>query len=212
MALEHLIRALEEDAEGRVRRRLETARAEVDRLLAEAERERGQQRLTRLRDWEKELRREAYLELARARREGRREVLLARERMLDRVLAAAEDRLAALLEQDACRIALGERLEVAQAYMGDEPCVLRASPGLAGELRSHLAGRAGVTVVEEPDLGSGFSLEAQDGSVRVDGTLEALLARLRPVLSLEVVRRVERGLGAGRQRAADLQSTAGGRA
>ena len=83
--------------------------------------------------------------------------------------------------------------EVAEvlSYLGDAPATLRCHPALEPAVRKIVEGRPEISVVADPALGPGLWAEAADGSLAVDGTLAGRLRRLRPALSLDVLRDLE---------------------
>jgi vacuolar-type H+-ATPase subunit E/Vma4 len=191
LALDQLITALEEDAEKQAHTELEQARSEAHRIATHARDLIVRRRAEFLVRMENDLREETEIELVEARRRSRSIVLGARQRLLDRVFTAAEARLPSLLEQRAYRDALPEELRTALSYVGDEPATIACSPQLSGAIEALVAGRAGTTVLPDDSVGSGFKVVSADGYVTVDVTLDARLERLRPQLSLEVLRELE---------------------
>jgi vacuolar-type H+-ATPase subunit E/Vma4 len=182
LALDQLITALEEDAEKQAHTELEQARSEAHRIATHARDLIVRRRAEFLVRMENDLREETEIELVEARR---------RSRSIDRVFTAAEARLPSLLEQRAYRDALPEELRTALSYVGDEPATIACSPQLSGAIEALVAGRAGTTVLPDDSVGSGFKVVSADGYVTVDVTLDARLERLRPQLSLEVLRELE---------------------
>ena len=191
MALDQLITALEEDADKQAHSELEQARGEAQRIATQTRDQKVRRRAEFLVRMEGDLREETEIELVEARRRSRNIVLGARQRLLDRVFTAAEARLPGLLEEPAYRDALPEELKTALSYVGDEPATIACSPQLSGIIEALVAGRAGTTIRPEDSVGSGFKVHSADGYVTVDVTLDARLERLRPRLSLEVLRELE---------------------
>ena len=190
MGLEHLLEALERDANAQIERLQAEARAEADRLTATAtealERQRREAREERERSRHQEVEHAVTL----ARRRARRSVLEARERLLERVFAAARAELPAAVTSDAYRATLPAALAGALSAVGNAPAIIRCSNTLSRELQRLMpAGRASVTV--ESGVGSGFRLTTADGAVEVDDTLEVRLDRLRPLLARRVLARLE---------------------
>ncbi len=190
MGLEHLLEALERDANAQIEQLRAQARAEADRLTTTAtealEGRRREAREVRERSRLQEVEHAVTL----ARRSARRSVLEARERLLERVFTAARAELPAAAAGPTYRAALPAALTGALAAVGNEPAVIRCPKALARELeRLGPAGRASVVV--DPAAGSGFRLATADGAVEVDDTLEARLDRLRPVLARRVLAHLE---------------------
>lgn len=187
MALEHLLRALERDADAEVEALLAGARAEAATIAAaataQAERS-GEEALAAL---SRERRESLEAELAAASRDARRGVLEARQRFLDRVFAGA---LAALelAQQDAAYVrSLPALLDESLACTGlDTGTVVTAPPALQDALSSLVKGR-GVRLDISNDVPPGFTVTARNGALTVDNTLAGRLARARAALALEIV-------------------------
>jgi vacuolar-type H+-ATPase subunit E/Vma4 len=191
LALDQLITALEEDAEKQAHSELDQARVEAQRIATQARDQIVRRRAEFLVRMENDLREETEIELVEARRRSRSIVLGARQRLLDRVFTAAAARLPGLLEERAYRDALPDELRTALTYVGDDPATIACSPQLAGAIEALVAGRAGTTIRPDDEVGSGFKVLSADAYVTVDVTLDARLERLRPRLSLEVLRELE---------------------
>jgi V/A-type H+-transporting ATPase subunit E len=190
MGLEHLLEALERDANAQIEQLLAQARAEADRLTAAATETR--ERRCRAADEVRERSRLQEVERAvtLARRVARRSVLEARERLLDRVFTAARTELPAAAAGPAYRAALPAALAGALAAVGNEPAVIHCPKMLVRDLeRLRPADRSSIEV--DAAVGSGFRLATVDGAVEVDDTLEARLDRLRPMLARRVLARLE---------------------
>ena len=190
MGLEHLLEALERDAKAQIEQLLAQARAEADRLTtagSEAlERRRRDAGVVRERSRLQEVEHAVTL----ARRAARRSVLEARERLLERVFAAACAELPATVASDAYLATLPAALAGALSAIGVEPAVIRCPKAISRELQRLVpAGRASVAV--DTGVGSGFRLTTTDGAVEVDETLEARLERLRPQLARHVLAQLE---------------------
>lgn len=189
MALPNLLRILEEKARAEVEAELEKGRAEVSRIRSESGDELRRERERTLFEEERRLRHALAPELAKARLEARRRVSSARRDLADRVFEEARRRLPRAVSDERYRASLPHRLEECLRYAGDEPVRVRAAPGLAAILREAASARKSVTVEADPFLATGFQLETAGAALRVDDTLEALLARGRPELEIELLRR-----------------------
>lgn len=191
MALDQLISALEEDAGKHAEAELAQAGVEAQRIAAQARDQIVRRRAEFLVRLEADLREETEIGLVEARRRSRSIVLGARQRLLDRVFVAAASKLPSLLDEAAYTRTLPEELEVALSYLGDAPARIKCTPSLVPFLAPLVANRAGTTVQPDAALGSGFKVDSADGHVTVDGTLDARLERLRPRLSLQVLKELE---------------------
>jgi fused signal recognition particle receptor len=192
VALEELLAALERDAEAAVQAVRDAAAAEAARIAAESRTQAERRRAEFVAARERELRAAGEVAAAEVGRRTRRAVLEARQGMLDRVFAAARERLAAVATQPAFTERLGDHLAEARAYLGDGPVTVRCPPELTARVRRLARPADGITVVADPAAGTGLRVTSGDGTVEVDNTLDARLARLRPRLALEVLQRLER--------------------
>lgn len=184
MALDQLLEALERDARAEAGRVLAEARsdaaareARTEALLAE--------RRSRLLD-AREARSEAELQadLAAARLAARRDVLVAREAVLDRVFAAARVACAATATDPDYHATLVPRLERALACF--EPgarLTISALPPLVPAIVRWPDRPADTAVVADPQLGTGFRIASADGALEVLDTLEASLIAQRTDLA-----------------------------
>ncbi|HET9986729.1 MAG TPA: V-type ATP synthase subunit E [Longimicrobiales bacterium] len=185
MALQHLLAAIARDGDEAARRELDAAREEAERILAEA-RARIEARLAdRLKVRERTLRASLEAELAAERRRAAGELLRARWRLVERILADAAARLPAAAQSAAFAEALPAQLEEALAYLGDGGGVVRCPPPLVPLVSTLLAGRPGISV-EACEDGAGIRVLVP-GAVEVDDTLEARLRRLGPRLAMELL-------------------------
>jgi vacuolar-type H+-ATPase subunit E/Vma4 len=115
-------------------------------------------------------------------------VLEARERLLERVFAAARGELPAAAAGAGYRAGLPAALAGALAAVGGAEAVIRCPEALARDLeRLRPPATPPVRVVVDPAAGSGFRVTSTDGAVEVDETLESRLDRLRPELARRVL-------------------------
>lgn len=127
---------------------------------------------------------------AAAGRRHREAWLRERERVIDQVLAEAGLVLAtaSLARYQAI---LEAAVDATLRYLEGLPAVLRCRRDAAPVVERLVAGRTGVTVVPDADVGAGVLGEAADGSVVVDNTLTAWLTRRRPELAAALAARLE---------------------
>jgi vacuolar-type H+-ATPase subunit E/Vma4 len=192
MPLDHLLAALERDATAQAEHLMAQARATADQLTSAAaeaiERRRGET----LGAHEREQRAVVQAALSAARRAARRDVLEARERLLDRVFAATRSALPQALAHQAYRAALPQRLAAALSCVEDAgEAALRVPAALAADVRAAISGNGRVTVRVDHTAGSGFRLATADGILEVDDTLETRLDTQRPRLARDVLRQLE---------------------
>jgi vacuolar-type H+-ATPase subunit E/Vma4 len=191
MSLEHLLSALREDARVQAAALVEGAGREAQRLLDEAEAARARLRSERLDALARETGIASRSREAEARGACLGRVLEARQRMLDRVLAAAARRLREVSLGERYAVVLPFLLRGALSFAGDGPSVVRCAEELRSRVGQAVRGRAHVSVRPDPRVTAGVVVEALDGSFAVDATLEGRLERLRPLLQIEIVRKLE---------------------
>lgn len=191
MAIEQLLATLEREGNEDAERVLADARAEAARLRADAEEDLDRRRREAIEPEERRLRGEVAAALAVARRAARGAVLDARERLLERIFAAARTLLSDAAAGETYQRTLRRGVEEAVSYAGETPAVMRCSPALAPALTRLVRGRPNLTVEPDADAPPGFSITTADGSLSVDQTLTGRLEQLAPQLAIELVARLE---------------------
>ncbi len=188
MSLDRLLETLERGARAEAERVLAAARTEAEAVRAAAEMVVARRRAEAVSVRERALRADAALHLALVRRRARGAVLDARHQLLERIRAAARERIAAA-EGEAG--SLGLRLRAALAYHGDRPVEVRCAPALVDAVRAAVGDRAGTTVTPDPAASAPLVVRSADGTMEVDATLAALLERHWPELAVELLRELE---------------------
>ena len=168
MPLADLLEVLRRDADARATAIVATAREAAERTVAEAEAQLAQRLAEAVRVREAELRRAAGVQVESARREAMRDALCARAEALAKVFARARHLLVQRTADPALEPYWAEAVADARTYIPN-----------------------GDAVVERPPHVAGVNVMARDGSIRVDGTIEALMARLEASLAIEIARRLE---------------------
>jgi len=131
--------------------------------------------------------------LGEERRAARARELDAREALLARVLARVRERFAQTGGTEAYRQWLTAAGEDVLSYLDAVPCRLRCRAADAPILGALAAARPDVTICEDASAGPGLVAEALDGSVTIDQTLDARLARLGGRLAIDLIAEVNRG-------------------
>jgi vacuolar-type H+-ATPase subunit E/Vma4 len=170
---------------------LGAARADAERIASEADRLIGDRRTKVLKDEEAEYGAEARVAIAAERHAAMRAVLLARTRVVARVLERARVLLPEAAQNEAYVSTLSSELTEALEFVDDEGAVVRCSADLAPAVRKGLRDRPEVKVEPEADLGAGFVVVGAGESVLVDGRLETRIDRLASVLAIEIHTRLE---------------------
>ena len=191
MGVDQLLAALERDAAAEAASRIEAARREAEAIATETALRLTRLGAGRLQDHEAQERAAAEARLAAARREARAVVLEARARFLARVLEAARARLGGVLDGPDGEGVLSALLAKALDHTGEADAVIRCAGPLVPRVRAAAGGRARLAVETGSEAGAGVRVHAAEGSVAIDATLEALLARETPSLAIEILRRFE---------------------
>jgi vacuolar-type H+-ATPase subunit E/Vma4 len=187
MALEHLVAALEREAETKIGVELDAAREEAAGLEAEASGRIARLRSEALQERQARLQQEAERIVAAARRKARQELLVARHRFLDRVLRCVLELVPDVPRSPAYLVGLQDDLVRAMSYIGQSAAVVRCSPALAAEVQPLLAGHGEWRLEVDPAVAPGFQVAAADGSVVVDRTLPRRLLQDEARLRLEIL-------------------------
>ncbi|MBI2393650.1 MAG: hypothetical protein HYV09_28995 [Deltaproteobacteria bacterium] len=190
MALDELLSALERDADAEERGELDAARAEAARIAAESAARVARRREEQLSQRELALRGAADAALATSRRDARRTVLAARQRVLDRVLAAAHAALDELVDRRDLSDVLRRDIEEGLAVLGETRAIVRCAPALADRARAIVGARAAVET--DPAVPVGVEIVSSDRAVRIDQTLAGRLARMHDELAIAIAARLER--------------------
>lgn len=189
MALNELLRTLEDEARARVDDLLDRARAEAARIREAAASELAARRTAELRSREVELRSSAARVVEAARRDASRRALEARAEALARVRRRAEERLAARAADPVLLPGLRRDVLEGLGYLVEGPAVVEADPAMLEGLRAAVDGRRDVSFTPAPRRG--LVLRSADGRLTVDATFESRLARAWPGLAIELARRLE---------------------
>ena len=167
------------------------AEAEARRISAEARDSMRKHERDVLRDRENAWRDQVRVRVAGARHEAMKDVLLARTRVVERVLQKAKDLLPGALAAESYRALLSEDVEEALRFLGDGPATFRCTPALASAIRDELQSKPSAAVEPTDGVGSGFIASDEKHTVSIDCTLETRLARLAPQLAIEIHQRLE---------------------
>jgi len=190
MALVDLIARLEEDASSQVEAIRRQAEDDVRAIEATAEQAISDERAAHIGRRRAERQAAFRQELAEARRSARARELEARHALLNRVFARARALLPDAGRSAGYQRALPSHLDEALSYLEGVACRVRCPSGCAPPLDEATASRQGASLEVDESVEPGFIVEALDGSVVIDNTLTARLARLEGRLSVELTREV----------------------
>ncbi len=191
MAASDLDAELRQSAEKAAESILSEARADSERVASESARSIGDRRREALREKEAQYGAEARVAIAAERHAAMRAVLLARTRVVARVLDRARALLPEAAQNETYLSTLGSELAGALEFVDGEGAVVRCSADLAAAVREGLRDRPEVKVETEAEIGTGFVVVGAGGSVLVDGRLETRIDRLASVLAIEIHARLE---------------------
>lgn len=191
MSLDQLIATMEARGAAEVEEILQGARAEalgVSQAALDAMRRR---RETLIHEHERQWKNEANAAVADARRTAAAEVLEARATALERVWRRAREILSEDSIAQRLRVVAPAHVSEALPYLEGKDIVVRCGAPLADAVRTAAQRDAWtVAVTIDDDQAVGVVVAAADGSVSIDNTLPARLARLRPQLATEVTSRL----------------------
>ncbi len=165
---------------------------EADRLASKADRAIAERRKEVIENKEAEYLAEGRVAIAAARHAAMRAVLLARTRLVERVLGGARALLTEAAQSQSYLSTLGEDTAAALQFVDDSGAVVRCSPSLESNMRELLRERTNLNIEADAELGTGFVVIGDGGSVRVDGRLESRLDRLSSALAIEIHSRLEK--------------------
>jgi vacuolar-type H+-ATPase subunit E/Vma4 len=187
-----LIESIRREADREAAAVLVRARAEADRIDNEARAAWSEVRSRVIGERQSEWLREDEPALATARRNATREVLAARERLLDRVFQAVAAEFVDILRDPTYQATLKGLIDEALPFAGNRPATVICADMIAASVREAVAARGDVGVRTEANARGGVMVVADDGTVSIDNTLEGRLQRMKPQLAIELVEQVER--------------------
>jgi vacuolar-type H+-ATPase subunit E/Vma4 len=187
MALDTLLETLSRDAEADAGRVVAEARAEADRIRADARTaltERCDQSVAVL---ERGLRADVDARRAASRREAGIDVLRGQSRFLDRIFTASRAAFPGALADPARFATLESMVREALTFFPDTPVTIRCRAGLVAAVTKAAMAMGSVAVVADDTVPEGIVVESSDGSARIDNTLESRLRHMGPQLSIELL-------------------------
>ena len=192
MSPEDLSSELRRTAEASAATILEQARSEAQRLTDEADRLIERRLRDSLERKEAELRSEARLSIASAKHEAMRALLLAKARLIDRVIERAKAKLPAASRSEAYLAGLPSQLEAALRFVDqDGPVRIQCPAFLLQAVKSAAPDRPGLEVEADPELTTGFVVLGQGGSIKVDKRLERALDEASADLAIAIQEQLE---------------------
>lgn len=191
MALDQLLTVLRQEADTESASVLDQARVSAQAIREAGAAERADRQAAEDRRWDAERQQALALALAGAAMRAREAELLARDRLLARVLARARQLLPSLLGRPEYRAAIPALLAQGLECLGTRAGAVHASAALVPELEPLTAGRGALTLEADPSVGTGFQLRSADGGLTIDATLEHRLEQVAPRIRQELLTRLE---------------------
>jgi vacuolar-type H+-ATPase subunit E/Vma4 len=187
MALSDLISRLEQEAQIQVQAIQQAAASEILAIETASAHAVDESRIRHVEYEAMQRQRVRQRELAHVRRAARARELEARHALLVRIIERARALIPEVASSAAYRDALPSHVEEALSYLeASHPCI-RCQAAFAATLESTVARSAGAQIVVDDTVGPGLVAEAADGSVIVDNTLAARLARVQTKLAIELL-------------------------
>jgi V/A-type H+/Na+-transporting ATPase subunit E len=187
LALEDILRALEDKATVRVEAIQVEAEQRVVEITAEVEKDAARTRRVRMKKVEDAVRSESTAIVYSASLKAKNELIRAQEETVDEAFRLAEKRLAELNKDQSYPAILGTLLdEVLEFFEGE--AVLQVRPEDRSPVESMMADRQRQYRISETPLtaSGGLVASSPNGEVTVSNTLESRLDRARDKLRLEI--------------------------
>jgi vacuolar-type H+-ATPase subunit E/Vma4 len=191
MALSDLISRLEQEAQTRVLAIQQEADARVRAIDAANEQAVTEMTARHLHRERTERQIVQQRELAQARQRARARELAARRAQITRILERARAIVPEVAASAPYLDALPSHLEEALAFLEGLQPRARCQAAFVSVLQTTIARHAGAELVIDESVGPGVVVEARDGSVVVDNTLAARLARMEASLAIELSRKLD---------------------
>ena len=190
MGLADLISRLEQEAQTRLDAIRRDADAAVRAIEAETERAIAEIMARRLERGRVERQPAEQRALVQARQRARARELEARYAQIARILARARALIPDVAQSELYTVALRAHVDEALSFLDGLRPRVRCHTGFAAVVQATVSRHPGATLITDDTLGAGIVAEAADGSVTVDNTLAARLARAEVRLTIELGRKL----------------------
>jgi vacuolar-type H+-ATPase subunit E/Vma4 len=187
MALQDLIARLEGDTQAEVDAIERQTEAEVRAIDEETARALTAELGARRQTERAERQRALAADETRRRRQAHAEELAARRALVARILERARTLLAEVERSPRYASVLPAHLDEALAFVEGMPVRVCCNSTAASVLAPLVGSRETCSLTTNEQLGPGVIVEAVDGSVRIDNTLTARLARMEDAIRIELV-------------------------
>lgn len=188
MALEDILRALEEKADTRVKAIEEEAQQRVKEILAEVDKEAARTRRMRLKKVEDQIRSEATGIVYSAQLRAKNQLIKAQEETVDAAFQKAEQKLATLSEQQDYPQILEVLLAGCLEFFPEGEVLVQVRDADRDVVEKMLADRQKPYRISETPLtaSGGLAVSSPDGQIVVSNTFDSRLERARDHLRLEI--------------------------
>lgn len=188
MALEDILKALEEKAEARVAAIEVEAQQRVGEILAEVDKDAARTKRMRLKKIEDQIRSEATGIVYSAQLKAKNQLIKAQEETVDEAFKKAEQRLKDLGKQQDYPQVLEVLLDECLDFFPEGEVLVQVRPDDRDLLEKMLAGRGRSFRISDTPLAAsgGLVVSSPDGQIVVSNTFESRLERARDHLRLEI--------------------------
>ena len=188
MALEDILKALEEKAEAREAAIESEAKQRVNEILAEVDKDAARTKRMRLKKVEDQIRSEATGIVYSAQLKANNQLIKAQEETVDEAFKKAEQRLKDLGKQQDYPQVLEVLLDECLDFFPEGEVLVQVRPDDRDLLEKMLAGRGRSFRISDTPLAAsgGLVVSSPDGQIVVSNTFESRLERARDHLRLEI--------------------------
>jgi len=188
LALEDILKALEEKAEAREAAIESEAKQRVNEILAEVDKDAARTKRMRLKKVEDQIRSEATGIVYSAQLKAKNQLIKAQEETVDEAFKKAEQRLKDLGKQQDYPQVLEVLLDECLDFFPEGEVLVQVRPADRDLLEKMLAGRGRSFRISDTPLAAsgGLVVSSPDGQIVVSNTFESRLERARDHLRLEI--------------------------
>ena len=188
MAIEDILKALEEKAEAREAAIESEAKQRVNEILAEIDKDAARTKRMRLKKVEDQIRSEATGIVYSAQLKAKNQLIKAQEETVDEAFKKAEQRLKDLGKQQDYPQVLEVLLDECLDFFPEGEVLVQVRPDDRDLLEKMLAGRGRSFRISDTPLAAsgGLVVSSPDGQIVVSNTFESRLERARDHLRLEI--------------------------
>ncbi len=188
MALEDILRALEDKAEVRIEAVQSDAQQRVAEISSEVERDADRTRRARLKKVEDAVRSEATAVIYSAQLKAKNELIKAQEETVDKAFSLAEQKLTELSKEERYKKILAVLVSEALEFFDGGEVLIQVRPDDRGLVETMMAEKQQPYRVSDTPLeaSGGLLISSPGGEVVVSNTFESRLGRARDKLRLAI--------------------------